>query len=39
MDGLIMNITTATVFQTINQDDKLNVTFNTSVPNSSYRGF
>jgi len=29
---------TLTVFQTINQDDKLNVTFNTTVPNSSIGG-
>ena len=28
-----------TVFQTINQDDKLNVTFNTSVPNSIVAGY
>jgi Secretion system C-terminal sorting domain/Fibronectin type III domain len=28
-----------TVFQTINQDDKLNVTFNTSVPNSTVYGY
>ena len=28
-----------TVFQTINQDDKLNVTFNTSVPNSVVTGY
>ena len=28
-----------TVFQTINQDDKLNVTFNTSVPNSIVTGY
>src|SRR5688572_3395918 len=30
---------TLTVFQTINQDDKLNVTFNTTVPNSFIGGF
>ena len=29
---------TRTIFQTINQDDKLNVTFNTTVPNSSIGG-
>ncbi len=30
---------TRTIFQTINQDDKLNVTFNTTVPNSVIGGF
>jgi hypothetical protein len=29
---------TLTIFQTINQDDKLNVTFNTTVPNSNIGG-
>ena len=28
-----------TIFQTINQDDKLNVTFNTTVPNSVIQGY
>ena len=30
---------TRTIFQTINQDDKINFTFNTTIPNSSIGGF